>query len=92
MVSRTLQVIPKPPEGEASIMAFVPGSEETRFFIGVGDGAGVLDYLCGKCAAVLAESVSHAQIQGVVLCCSKCGSYNKMPDVNQQPNITGAHE
>lgn len=35
--------------------------------------------VCGKCAAPLAERMLVNQLQGMVLRCNQCGSYNESP-------------
>ena len=47
---------------------------EITFFI----GTGFTDFVCGKCDAVLADSVKEGSLDPLVLKCNKCNSYNEV--------------
>ena len=38
-----------------------------------------VDYTCGHCGATLLHADEH-QVHGVMICCTKCGSYNATED------------
>ena len=39
-------------------------------------GGGDIDYICGACKVVLAESVSERTLVNIALKCPACGSFN----------------
>lgn len=42
-------------------------------------GEGRLDFLCGKCGAVLAKRVWEGQVFDLGILCSECGAFNDTP-------------
>ena len=61
-----LSTIPKPREGSRTVIE----SKVSPAFKGEGD----VDYICGNCGAILAETVRCRQIRNIVLHCPKCGA------------------
>lgn len=68
-----LQVIPKPKEGTASILAM---NDPSR--LPIIKGSADTNYQCGTCHATLVQGVTQGQIRNMVLLCPKCGSYNRL--------------
>ena len=48
-------------------------------------GPGSVTYTCGVCHAPLAVGVLPDSLQGVVLRCVRCRTYNALPDPLQAP-------
>lgn len=40
---------------------------------------GVTDFICGRCKAVLANSITEGQLGNLILKCNKCQSLNELP-------------
>jgi predicted RNA-binding Zn-ribbon protein involved in translation (DUF1610 family) len=53
-------------------------SEDTSFYSPLIIGDGDIDYSCGKCGKVLCTNMSESQLKGIILICSKCGSFNEV--------------
>lgn len=70
MIDITLQVVPKPVDGTASVV--VIQTMEPTF-----KGEGQVNFNCGECGFRVAESLENAaQISNVVIACPSCKSYN----------------
>jgi hypothetical protein len=41
-------------------------------------GAGNVDYTCGACATIVAESMREGEIEGCLFRCPKCGCVNRV--------------
>jgi hypothetical protein len=67
-----LKVISEPPSGTVSVFEHVGG--DTILFRGAECSIAMV---CGKCKSHLVVGVPRQNIQGIVLKCSKCGSYNR---------------
>ncbi len=66
----TMQVIPEPEEGTATVLKFTgEGTVLMR-------GSGNTNYQCGSCHATILESINLGQMVGVVLPCNACGAFN----------------
>ena len=52
-------------------------SEDTSLYSPLIIGNGDIDYNCGKCGKVLCTNMSESQLKGIILVCSKCGSFNE---------------
>jgi len=76
-----MEVIPRPDAGSASVFVIQvpPAFYKINPYAGF-DGSNLngVDYLCGACGVVIAESMSRGSISGMVLKCSKCKSYNSV--------------
>jgi hypothetical protein len=70
-----LHVIPEPKKGTRSVLLY---SGEGTQMITTPNGPGI-KLVCGKCDAPLAGGVPVSKIQGMVLRCNKCGSFNETP-------------
>ena len=65
-------VIPEPAPGTRSVINYQ--GEGTLIFSGAGAGTTMI---CGKCGAPLVQGMRIDQLQGLVLRCKACGSYNE---------------
>ncbi len=41
-------------------------------------GAGLVDYACGACKAIIAESMREGELDGCAFRCPKCGCCNRV--------------
>jgi phage FluMu protein Com len=73
-----LKIIPEPSSIFRKVLVINP--PEIVFFSGDGN----TNFLCGKCGALLADSIAQGTITGVVLKCNRCQSYN---DTSKSDNI-----
>lgn len=69
-----LKVIKAPKKLSKSVIHGV-GSKVPPFFVGKGN----IDFVCGKCEALLAKRIWALSISNLVVECPKCGSYNEFP-------------
>jgi hypothetical protein len=72
-----MEVIPEPAEGTAAILT----GGDISFagvdpYVIISGGGGDTDYICGACKVVLGKGVHRGMIQGLVLRCPSCKSYN----------------
>jgi hypothetical protein len=74
----TLKVVEPPPEGSTATV-LVQQDGTGPIVTGHGEIPDAVDYLCGKCGAVLAEYVRQNQFKNIVFYCKKCSSYNRVP-------------
>lgn len=76
MPQKDMKVVPKPPEGSASVL-------EPDFagvvILGKDASSGDMTYRCGSCKTKLIKDVDFKQVLGVVIRCGKCQRYNEIP-------------
>ncbi|MGO8904714.1 MAG: hypothetical protein ACLQMH_03730 [Solirubrobacteraceae bacterium] len=68
------------PQGDAYVFRRSEGSDDPTapFLIGLGRIKGDIDWLCGVCSLLLAESINPQAIPGVlVFVCPTCGASNE---------------
>jgi hypothetical protein len=75
----TMKVIPKPPEGSATVLMAEPQFPPIPLITGEGEGEGDVNLLCGKCGFTVVKTVQTGAIRGGVLVCNSCGAYNENP-------------
>ena len=66
-------VIPEPEPNTRAVFVFA-GPPGVPFMVGDPPGNVVMD--CGSCGNVLTDGVGVEQLQGIVIKCPKCGSFN----------------
>jgi len=71
MSNYSMEIIPKPPDGTASVLQFDKKGPYALF-----KGIGPDNYLCGSCDNKLCEGITRGQIIGLVLRCPQCDSFN----------------
>jgi len=69
-----LRVIPEPDPETRAIFKKLPGAPDSVFFTSSQTADA---YVCGGCYTPLIVGLPIAQVQNLVLCCSKCGKYNE---------------
>lgn len=79
-----LQVIPKPVTGTRTVLQQSPDYDgpSTVIVNVTAEGNSTderINYICGKCGALLVRGAFRGQLQNIVLHCSKCDSYNNLP-------------
>jgi DNA-directed RNA polymerase subunit RPC12/RpoP len=73
-----LQVVEPPPEGSTATV-LMQQDVSHPVFTGHGPVETGVDYLCGKCGAVLALNVREKQFRNIVFSCKGCSSFNRVP-------------
>jgi hypothetical protein len=73
-----LKVIEPPAEGSTATV-LMQQDAMGPIFTGQGAAENAVDYLCGKCDAVLAKNVRENQLKSIVMYCNKCMAYNRVP-------------
>ena len=72
MTDYSMEVIPKPKEGIASVISW--SGEKGNFAVIKGEGND--NYICGTCGNNICQNVVRGQIINFVIVCPNCGSYN----------------
>jgi len=75
-----LPVIDEPREDTSHVLRRSEGSDDPTapFLVGFGRIKGDIDWLCGACSLLLAESINPQAIPGVlVFVCPQCGAHNE---------------
>lgn len=72
MTDYSMEIIPKPKEGTASVFSW--SGEKGKFAVIKGEGND--NYICGACGNVICQNVNRGQIIDLVIACPNCGSYN----------------
>ena len=71
-------------EYEARNRTVFTGTPQTTIII---KGDGKVDFVCGKCSAVLISGGRAGQVQNIVLKCGTCESYNDTPVFPLPPHM-----
>jgi predicted RNA-binding Zn-ribbon protein involved in translation (DUF1610 family) len=71
-MTRRMKVIPEPKAGTRSVLLPTPAK------VPVMRGSGDVSHACGECEAHLIENISAGQLQGLVVCCPECGTFNEL--------------
>lgn len=75
----SLNVIPRPERAEN----LVPDPKKSSVLFNVTEegnpGPERINYICGKCGALLIKGAAKGQFSRLVLHCNKCDSYNDLP-------------
>jgi len=66
-----LKIIPKPKEGEATVLVLDKHGKYPTI-----KGQGKDNLLCGICGNIICENIDHRQIENMVFKCPNCESYN----------------
>jgi len=75
MVTLSMEVVPEPKEGTATVFRVEPNYALADPFL-VMQGQGNTNYVCGACRALLVKSIARGQLTGMVLRCAGCFSFN----------------
>ena len=70
--TRKMKVIPEPGVGNRTIVLPTPAR------MPVMRGSGDVSHACGECGARLIENISAGQLQGIVIRCPECGTFNEL--------------
>ena len=70
--ARKLKVTPEPETGTRTVL--LPTPAKTPVIRGSGD----VSHACGECEARLIENISAGQLQGIVIRCPECGTFNEL--------------
>lgn len=70
--TRRMKVIPEPAPDTRSVL--VPTFKGPAM-----KGNGALSYTCGSCDTTLFRNMDYKAVQGLVVKCGGCGSFNEIP-------------